>query len=105
MPRRQRGGGRSAAAPAQRGGGGGGSSLMERQRGGCGGGGGSLVAALCRTQLFGNPQCIACYCFDPQWLPTARQQSTSDSSDGQGQHDGIATATALTVMVGATERR
>jgi len=104
MPRRQRGGGRSAAVPARRGGGGGGSSLVERQRGGCGGGGGSLVVALWRAQLFGNPQCIACYCFDPQWLLTANQQSTSDGGDGQGQRDGNTTATASTVMAGATER-
>ena len=40
-----------------------------------------------------------------QWLPTARQQSTSDGGDGQGQRDDNATATALTAMVGATEQR
>ncbi len=40
-----------------------------------------------------------------QWLPTARQQSTSDGGNGQGQRYGNATATALTAMVGATERR
>jgi len=40
-----------------------------------------------------------------QWLPTARQQSTSNSGDGQGQRDGNATATALMAMVGATERQ
>jgi len=38
-----------------------------------------------------------------QWLLTARQQSTSDGGDGQGQRDGNATATASTAMVGATE--
>jgi hypothetical protein len=40
-----------------------------------------------------------------QWPPTARQQSTSDGGDGQGQRDGNATATASTAMVGATEQR
>ena len=39
-----------------------------------------------------------------QWLPMARQQSTSNGGDGQGQRNGNATTTALTVMVGATER-
>jgi hypothetical protein len=33
-----------------------------------------------------------------QWLPTARQQSTSDGGDGQGQRDGNTTATALTAI-------
>ena len=40
-----------------------------------------------------------------QWLPTARQQSTSDGGDGQGHRVGNATVTALTAMVGATEQQ
>jgi hypothetical protein len=42
-----------------------------------------------------------------QLLSMARQQSTSNCGNGQGQRDGNATATALTAMVhnGATERR
>jgi hypothetical protein len=39
-----------------------------------------------------------------QWLPTVRQQSTSNGGDGQGQRNGNTTATVWTAMVGATEQ-